>query len=286
MMMKLSQPYPYEEKKWRIILPISFFIALFIVIFQPFGLSEIASPGKFFILVGYGGVTFILLVFNLIAIPALFPVTFSDEKWTVVKEMLFLLWILFTLGLGNFLYSSWTLGFTLSLRNILIFQAFTLAIGIIPITSIILIKQAWLRRRNESSAGIISSALETRESNASGGDRIRLASDNEKEEVELLLRDLLFIKSDGNYITVAFLRNGRMEKVLLRNTLKYAAGVLSAYPSVYQCHRSWMVNLGRIRRVTGNSLGLKIEMDPVEEDIPVAREQVQEFRDLVAGEGK
>lgn len=284
--MKLSQPYPYEEKKWKIILPISFFIALFMVIFQPFGLSEVESPYKFFILAGYGGVTFLVLVINMIVIPAMFPIAFSDEKWTVLKEILFLLWILFTLGLGNFLYSSWTIGFNLSLRNILIFQAFTVAVGIIPITTIILIKQSYLRRRNESSAGIISSALGSREKDASGGDRIRLASDTEREEVSLLLNELLFIKSEGNYITVAFLRNGRVERVLLRNTLKYAAGVLSDHPSVFQCHRSWMVNLGRISRVTGNSLGLKIEMPPVEEDIPVAREQIPEFRELVAGDRK
>jgi hypothetical protein len=158
----LFQCYPNEGNVWRVIIPISMFIGLFIIVFQPFGLNDLESDHKFLILAGFGLVTFVILIINLILIPALFLNIFKEEKWTVLKELVFLMWILFTVGLGNLLYSSWTMEFRLSVSNILIFQSYTLAVGIIPITVLTLVKQNFLKRKNEESADQLSSVLDTR----------------------------------------------------------------------------------------------------------------------------
>jgi hypothetical protein len=277
----LNQKYPSEGNKWKIILPVSVFISFFLLIFQPFGLNGLEMDYKPLVLSGYGLVTFIILILNMVILPLLFPVAFSDEKWIVLKEMLFLMWILFTVGLANFLYSSWTIGFHLTLKNVLTFQVFTVAIGLIPITTIILVKQNYLRRKNEESAGEISETLEARKPVVPAIQLLRISSENEKDSVELSISDLLFIKSEGNYITVGYLRDGKVMKALLRNTLKYAGERLAPNPSIYQCHRSWLVNLDRISRVTGNSQGLRVEIQGMEEDIPVARNQIAEFKEKI-----
>lgn len=277
----LYQPYPSEGNKWKIIVPISVFVALFMVIFQPFGLNLLEAEGKYFILSGYGLVTFIMLTINMVILPTLFPRCFSDEKWTVLKEGFFLIWLLFTVGLANFLYSSWTIGFHLTLKNVLTFQAFTVAIGLIPITTIILVKQNYLRRKNEERAGMISAALVSRKTGDPDRQVIRIASDNGKDSVDLIINELLFVKSEGNYITVGYLLDGKVKTILLRNTLKYAAGVLSHDPAIYQCHRSWLVNINHISKVHGNSQGLRIEIKGMEDDIPVARNQITEFKDRI-----
>jgi hypothetical protein len=274
----LNQRYPVGQKKWPLIFYISAFVALFMLVFQPFGLTELADDNKLMIQSGYGLVTFIILILDLIILPAIFRNAFEEENWTVWKEMLFLLWILFTVGLGNFLYSAWTIGFSLALRNVMIFQLFTVAVGIIPIATLILVKQNYLRKKNEISAGAISASIHPYINNNQDIQPIRISSENGKEAVQVMIHDLLYLKSEGNYITVGYITNGKLSKTLLRNTLKNAAGQFSSFPSIYQCHRSWLVNLDRISRVTGNSQGLRVVIDGLDEDIPVARNQIADFK--------
>jgi hypothetical protein len=277
----LSQPYPLEENIWKIIIPISVFIGFFMVVFQPFGLSDLEITYKNWLFAGYGLVTFIILIFDLILIPSLFPVAFRDEKWVIWKELLFLPWILFTVGLGNLLYSSWTLGFHLTLTNVLVFQAYTLAIGIIPVTALTLIKQNFLKHKNEESAGIISETIHLQRAERSPALQVQFYSDNEKDHLTLEVDDLLFIKSDGNYITIGYLKNGKPSRVLLRNTMKYAIEQMKPCPFFFQCHRSWLVNLHKVSGVTGNSQGLQLALEGFEEDIPVARTMTSAFRKLM-----
>lgn len=277
----LSQQYPREENKWKIILPVSLFIALFVLIFQPFGLSNYQNPHKFLILAGYGFVTLIILAVDLIVLPFLFQGSYREEKWTVLKEIFYLVFILVTIGLGNLLYSAWMIGIKLSLANILIFQVFTVAIGIIPITAITLIKQNYLFRKYSESAARISSSLSHQEKDIPMNDLLKITSESGTDEVSLLISSLVFVKSEGNYITVGYLKNGRIAKTLLRNTMKYAEERLSCQPSVFKCHRSWLVNLDKIERVSGNSQGLKLSMEGYEEHVPVARNLAGEFKRII-----
>jgi hypothetical protein len=277
-----SQQYPQEENRWRITTFISLFIGLFMTIFQPFGLIALQSQYKLFILAGYGLVTFIILVIDLILIPAVFPNIFRDEKWTLFKELVFLIFILFTVGLANLFYSSRVMGFLLTVNNMLVFQAYTLVVGIIPITALTLIKHNYLKHKNEESARIISAQLSTRVQDKPAAGLVQISSDNGKEQVSLPVSELLFIKSEGNYITVGYLKNGRVATSLLRNTMKYAVDLLEPFQFIQQCHRSWLVNLSRITKVSGNSQGLRITIEGFEEDIPVARKSATGFRQQMA----
>jgi len=279
----LTQRYPLIENSWEIIIPISLFIGLFMTIFQPFGVDDLLLRYKVFKLAGYGLVTFFVLIINLLLIPRLFPMRFKEEKWTVLKEILFLLWILFTVGLGNLLYSSLTMGFTLTTGNLLIFQAYTLAVGIIPVTVLTMIKQNYLNRKNRESAQVITSSIKEHQIYPGMEQEIRISSENEKEYAVMKVQDLLFIKSDGNYIMAGYLKNGKITRALLRNTMKYAIDLLEPYPFLFQCHRSWLVNLHRISEVLGNSQGLRIIIDGFEEEIPVARKIMTAFRQAIAG---
>jgi hypothetical protein len=279
----LSQQYPREENPWKIILPVSVFIGLFLVIFQPFGLDDLEMTFKSLFLAGYGLVTLLVLILDLLLLPLLVPKLFSDEKWTVIKEISLLLWILFTLGLGNLLYSNLVLDFRLTLTNALVFQSFTLIVGLLPVTVITIIKQNYLKRKNETRAGQINDTLIHHVSGDYHGRQVHFLGENQKEELKVIADDILFIKSEGNYITIGYLKNGRFTQTLLRNTMKYAADHLAAFSNHYQCHRSWMVNLNRIDRVGGNSQGLKITLKDFDEGIPVARKNTAGFRKKMTG---
>ncbi len=251
------------------------------IIFQPFGLSELRQENKLLILGGYGLATFVILVFNLVLLPFLAPIAFRDEKWTVGKELLFLVWVLFTLGLGNLGYSAWTMGFKLSLTNVLYFQFYTLAVGIIPITVHILVKFNYLNRQNLTAAQQISSKLGHSGPGTQHLKTVNILAENEKEGLSVPVNEIIFIKSDGNYITVGYVDQGKTTTVLLRNTLKYTIDLLADFPFIYQCHRSWLVNLDKISGVNGNSQGFRLIMEGYDEQIPVARKNSKQFRKMI-----
>lgn len=279
----LSQQYPREENPWKIILPVSVFIGLFMLIFQPFGLDDLEIRFKGFILAGYGLVTLLVLIIDLVLLPRLVPKVYRDEKWIFIREIISLLWILFTVGLANLVYSAIILGFTLSFSNVMIFQAYTLAIGLIPVIALTLIKLNYLKRKNEEAAQQITATLVPHEFSDHPGQQVQFLGENQKEELKVNSDDILFIKSEGNYITIGYLKNGRLSQSLLRNTMKYATDLLASFPNHYQCHRSWIVNLHRVQRVGGNSQGLKIILKDFDEDIPVARKNTAGFREKITG---
>jgi len=79
------KPYPLNLNKWAVIISISLFISFFMVTFQPFGLQNLESDRASFLLAGYGLVTFVVLVFDMIILPRVFPGIFSEERWTVFR---------------------------------------------------------------------------------------------------------------------------------------------------------------------------------------------------------
>lgn len=274
----LHQRYPIVENKWKIILPVALFIGFFMVVFQPFGVHQVGGNPKLIFLGGFGVVTGIVLIINLFLIPLVIPGWFREERWTVIRELLFFLWILLTLGLANLLYTSWLTGIRFAWGSIIAFQVFTLAIGIIPLTVLTIVKQNYLGRKFRENAADLSGSLIRHPENPASGAIVTLFSENRKEQVNIAAGNLIAIQSDGNYITVIYLTGGKPSSTLLRNTLKAAEQTLANCTDVYKCHRSWLVNLNRISRVSGTSQGLRLHMDDLEESIPVARGNSAEIR--------
>jgi len=243
----LKQPYPLNldiKKNIKESFLISLFVFLFLIIFQPFGLSNDDTILKYYLIAGYGAVCFLVLLFNLVVIPKVFPNIFREEHWSVYKRMLWLVWIVFSVGLGSYLFACLffaifdfnTLGFTKlsdsesSLRNVLV--------------------------QNQ---------------------KVIVKSENEREACQFKDDSLLFICSEGNYVNIV-VKNKKIERVLIRNSLTNIEKQLSNYPLFYRCHRAYIVNLNKIKAATGNAQGLKLTLEDLDESIPVARSYSKEFR--------
>ena len=133
----LNQVYPFRQiNPWWIILLVSLFIAGFLYFFQPFGLTNLNVKGKELILLGYGAVTGMVLILDLIVIPAIFGTWFQSANWTAWKEILWLTFILAGIGAGNYLY---TTGFLKISGGFWQFQMYTAGIGLIPVIIITLV---------------------------------------------------------------------------------------------------------------------------------------------------
>ncbi len=275
----LRSPYPIASNKWKIIASVSLFVSLFILLFQPFGLQYMGSRYRTLILIGYGAVTFIIMVVNLIFIEAVFRRTFSEKKWTIGKQIVWLMWMLFSIGLGNYIYSVMVIpAIHKSFQSLLIFQGFTLAIGIFPVTLITVITHTVLLKINLQSALKLKENIYPESKAKDQGERaLELTNENGKDRLKVFLDSLVFIESTGNYITIYWSENDKQEKKLLRNTLKDIGEQVSAFPNIFRCHRAYLVNLHKIEDVKGNAQGYQLRVSGSDSIIPVSRNYIPSF---------
>ncbi len=76
--------------------------------------------------------------------------------------------------------------------------------------------------------------------------------------------------SRSSTVTVVYLKNGQPVKPLLRSSLSRLEGQINR-PDIVRCHRSFVVNLDRVEKVTGNAQGYKLHLLDGQFQIPVAR---------------
>jgi len=273
----LNQPFPKLTSRWKLMITISLFVAIFLIIFQPFGLYLIQN--KILVLSGYGLVTFLVLFINLIIVEHIFPKKFSEKNWTIGKEFLWLLWIIFCIGLGNALYTNYLFDYYRpNLMFFVQFQLITLTVGLIPISILIITKQKYLLQRNIKSAQQINNNLEKGQSGIPSNSLVRIYSDNEKDYVEFNPNNFYFIESSGNYIEIYITENNQLTRKTLRCTLKRAMFFLKDIAEIIRCHRAYIVNTAKITSAKGNSQGLKLHLDHCEIEVPVSRNYVDCIR--------
>jgi len=114
---------------------------------------------------------------------------------------------------------------------------------------------------------------------------VTFRDETEKLRFSIKSRDILFVESTDNYVTVHTSEKGKIRKIMLRNTMKRLEKELEG-TLIQRCHRSFMVNFENIKLVKLISTNLYIYMDfPEEIRIPVSRtyaEHVHEFLNRVS----
>ena len=88
---------------------------------------------------------------------------------------------------------------------------------------------------------------------------VNFTDENGETRLSIQLDDLLYIEASENYVTIHYLDHSQPDRILLRNSMKRMEEQLSDYP-VIRCHRSYMVNLMRIRMAKKTKAGLILEL--------------------------
>jgi DNA-binding LytR/AlgR family response regulator len=252
------------------------FVFAFLYIFRPFGLNNLPFEYALSFLLGYGIITTLCLIFNFFLLPKILINLFNEEKWTVGKEILFILWIIFMIGIANSIYSvinlsAFTLA-SLSYKTLFFFQFVTLAVASLPVVILVLIKNLRLTKKNLQLATEISDNLNHKQRlSGKKEELVTIESENKKDNFTTNAINIIAISAADNYIEINYEENDVLKKMLIRSTLKIARDNLKSYTAFYRCHRTWIVNLDHIRNVSGNSQGYKLIMKHEELIIPVSR---------------
>lgn len=110
---------------------------------------------------------------------------------------------------------------------------------------------------------------------------INFYDESNKLRFTLNSKDVLYIESTDNYVTVFVEDKERVKKIMLRNTMKRLEKELEN-TLICRCHRSYMVNFENVRmvRLSGTNLFIYLqnrELDP----IPVSRTYTEKVHEII-----
>lgn len=97
-----------------------------------------------------------------------------------------------------------------------------------------------------------------------------------KTRFSVLRKDLLVLESTDNYISVYYILDGKIERELLRNTMKNME-ILFTDSTIIRCHRSFMINTQNIERVKKEGKKLNLKIRQLEKPVPVSEKYLSLF---------
>jgi LytTr DNA-binding domain len=258
-----KKPYSRIEtprERLAFILVFSLFIFLFLFLFKPFGLAQLKTSYLFFVSLGFGLVTmFMLSVFKFLLEPLVIK-----KNWTLGKSLLWGLLIASSIGIANYFY------ITIIFSQNFIFKYFLFAIwtailvGIIPATIGYFVSFNRLYRAALKDASIpISDIFWESEVSIRGG--------NPRNEFKFNPRNIVYLCSNDNYITVFTIKGETLSRTHLRGTLKAAESELRKNTSFFRCHKCYIVNSEFADHVSGNNQNMRIKLKTHGIEIPVSR---------------
>ncbi|WP_160136970.1 LytTR family DNA-binding domain-containing protein [Chryseobacterium sp. c4a] len=236
-------------------------VYLFLIIFQPFGTESFHHPQKYLLLFPY------TIIFGTVFfISNLYVSRLND--WNIGSELLKIFIILFLGSILAYFYNSLVISkVSLSFENYGYMFLYSLAVGI-PISTIyVLSRYIYLKKSHENTARNIATPLVT-EHKKSKETILNILSNN--AEIVISTADFLCVQSMENYCTVYYLENGEVKKQLLRISL---SNILQQTETdlIKKCHRSFIVNLEKVKNTKGNAQGYKLTLPNIDFEVPVSR---------------
>ena len=192
-----------------------------------------------------------------------------NDNWFAWKEVIRTLLYLHVIALSILLYTNIAIGFTISISALLTFFAYTLFIGIIPVSIRVIQVNNWLLKKNLAEANKLNAFLQNEEMRDEEK-MLKIHSIIVNEQMETTNLRLVYIEAAQNYVSIYYLEGNNLQKQLLRNGISTTLEQIND-EYIIRCHRSYGVNIRFIKKVESNSQGFKLILNDLEEKIPVSR---------------
>ncbi len=274
----LRQPYPfyYEGRTYFYILGILFLMGLgFNYFFRPFDINTAEHKMSYF-LISFIHTLTAIAVFLLLFIFLKWSPNIT-KSWNVKKEIITLTVFLFVTGIGQFLIrdiiydnpNNWSFRYLFEeVRN-------TFLVGILFIAILVPANFNWLYHRNSLRAN----TLKPKNTDAENNRKIFVKTHLKGDDFYLESHEFIFARSEGNYVEIALLKEGKAQKLLKRISIKDLENQLAALHYILRTHRSYLVNLNFVSNVTGNAQGYRLGLNGSDEIVAVSRKMIPLFED-------
>ena len=167
-----------------------------------------------------------------------------------------------------------SLGRQLTFKGFFYFYRGVLPIALFPVIIFSFLDYIYQLKQNQQFAQNLNQYITPKSTTTTD---IHFKDENGKADFSLPLDQLFFIKAANNYVEINYLEADKIKKHLLRNSIKNIDQQLE-YPTIKRCHRSYLVNMDKVGKITGNAQGYKIHFPfAAEFVVPVSRSKGKEL---------
>lgn len=279
----LNQPYQFNNNfkhNARTILLVSAGFILIVLYIQPLGINFLKSEHDGYFVLGAGLLTAAVLFLNTLFFPGLFPRMFNPAKWTIKKELIWNFWMFANLFVV-FTFMAWLAKATaytdlpffrtgaLSLLPLILFNLISYNFSLkMKVGSMIDSGKTWLKEEMNAFQ------------NDSEHESVHLVAENKKQAFAEEVERVLLIHSSGNYVEIYWIdRKLAVRKRLFRQSFTNVEKALETSDVMLKCHRCWMVNINKVKRLKRTASGYHLELDRLDFPIPVSRNWVPSFKE-------
>jgi hypothetical protein len=249
-----------SRERFVSILVFGLFIFLFLFFFKPFDLGQLKLIQRLFISFGFGLVTtFMLFIFKF-----LFEPLITKSKWTLGKSILWDILIASSIGVANYFYVYIIFDHVFVFKYLLFFIWAAILVGSIPVTISYIVTFNRIYRSALKEASI-------KPEEVLWESEVVIRAGNQKNELKYNPKNIVYLCSNDNYVTIVTMKGDIQNKTTIRGTLKSAESELRKNSRFLRCHKCYIVNLDYVDRVTGHNQNMKIKLSTAGIEIPVSR---------------
>ena len=252
------------------------FSFMFLVVYKPLD----THPGRFLnyelTMAAYSLISAITVYFLIRIFKNSTPLL-SEERWNIITEIISIAVLLTFTGIMVFL----TAFILEDISDRWNFETFldslykSYLVGLIPFLFFTLMK---LHHLFETRISRPDSPIKEQES-LFRGDLLKIDTVLKKEELSFYPADFVYAVSEGNYLHVYLEKSNNIRKEVVRCSISSFEEQCSDIPYILRVHRAFVVNLKKVAEARGNTLGYRLKIDLINEELPVSRRQVGEFKD-------
>ena len=281
----LTRTYPFKQSPHWLRDSIVYGVVIWAILFvlQPFGFSMYRGS-KFLVAALFGLVTSgCYAVYGLSVVRTLHA---RVKPWRIWHQAFTVLGLILFIAVCNFILFSFIFKYPITIRFFLAFLYWTMIIGIIITTLAIVID--YNRNLRDRMEELLSNTTEEQKDIS-----ITISDHNVRgNDLTIPINDLLYIEAQKNNVSVCFVKDGKLQTTEIHTTLTAVAEELKDYENIFQCHRSFIVNVNNITSARGNSNGYQLTLGKatVRRDsgntcpaiIPVSRSYVPRLKSFIA----
>ncbi len=280
MQSRINHLINHFKKDLALLASISLGVFLFVLFFQPFPLGDFDFNNRLLFVGGLALIIFFIMTLARMVVPVF--MTGRDDAGEVTE------WPQFLGGLLIWLLSS--VAFVFYLRFVgHVFINFVMVFRVVMICSapptVLRLRHGFARinKQNlllETEVRNLRQQLNIyRETNLAA--TVAFVSETNSDNLELVLSDVVYIRSADNYVEVIYREGNGFKKQLIRNTLKKIEQQLKPYTFFVRCHRTCLVNLQYAENLDRLDGGYWLRVKGLDERLPISRQHLLRIKELL-----
>lgn len=271
----LTRKYPFKQSEhWlRDSLIYGAIIWAILYLLQPFGFSMYGG-NKCLVAAIFGLVTSCCYAFyNWVVVSRLLH---CIKPWRIWHDGCTVLGLILFIAICNFFLFSYLFHYPITLSLFLSFLYMTIIIGVVlTAISIGIEYNRFLREKMEA---LLSNTTEEQRDIS-----ITIHDTNVRgNDLCIPINNLLYIEAQKNNVSVCYQKENKPTFVEVHTTLMAVIEELKKYDNIFQCHRSFVVNVNNITSARGNSNGYQLRLGICPNNIPVSRQYVPKLKTFIA----